>query len=136
LKTALVVDCSTVLAWAFDDELSEKADRAMMLAAERGMVAPPIWWYEVRNTLVVAERRRRLDATRARAVLEALEELHPVFDFDHADDAIISLANVHGLTIYDAAYLEVAQRRGLPLATLDKRLLRAAKTVRVEVVTT
>lgn len=134
MKPPLVVDCSTVLAWAFDDEFSEQADRAMLLAAERGIVAPAIWWYEVRNTLIVAERRKRLGPSRIRAVLEALTELRPVFDFDHEDDAIVNLANVHGLSIYDAAYLEVAERRALPLATLDQSLLRAANRAQVEII--
>jgi len=134
LKPPLVVDCSTVLAWAFDDEFGEQADRAMLLAAERGIVAPAIWWYEVRNTLIVAERRKRLGPSRIRAVLEALTELRPVFDFDHEDDAIVNLANVHGLSIYDAAYLEVAERRALPLATLDQSLLRAANRAQVEII--
>ena len=134
MKPPLVVDCSTVLAWAFDDEFSEQADRAMLLAAERGIVAPAIWWYEVRNTLIVAERRKRLGPSRTRAVLEALTELRPVFDFDHEHDAIVNLANVHGLSIYDAAYLEVAERRALPLATLDQSLLRAANRAQVEII--
>jgi predicted nucleic acid-binding protein len=134
LKTAFVVDCSTVLAWAFDDELSEQADRAMMLAAEQGIVTPAIWWYEVRNTLIVAERRKRLGVARIRSVLEALAELNPVFDFDHDDDRTANPAKVHGLSIYDAAYLEVAERRALPLATLDQRLLRAAKRAGLEIV--
>ena len=57
-----------------------------------------------------------------------------MFDFDHEDDAIVNLANVHGLSIYDAAYLEVAERRALPLATLDQSLLRAANRAQVEII--
>lgn len=128
----LVLDCSIVLAWAFADESSAEADRVMTLAAERGVVVPAIWWYEIRNTLVMGERRGRIESESSRAVLAALSELNPVCDFDHHEATIMDVARSHGLSLYDAAYLEVARRLALPLATLDKSLHRAAGNAAIE----
>jgi len=106
----------------------------MTLAAERGVVVPAIWWYEIRNTLVMGERRGRIESESSRAVLAALAELNPVCDFDHHEATIMDLARSHGLSLYDAAYLEVARRLALPLATLDKSLHRAAGSAAIELV--
>lgn len=130
----LVLDCSIVLAWAFSDELSGEADRAMTLAAERGLVVPAIWWYEIRNVLVMGERRGRIEPESSRAVLAALAELNPVRDFEHHDATIMDVARSYGLSVYDAAYVEVARRLALPLATLDKSLRRAAGMAAIELV--
>lgn len=130
----LVLDCSIVLAWAFSDELSGEADRAMTLAAERGLVVPAIWWYEIRNVLVMGERRGRIEPESSRAVLAALTELNPVRDFEHHDATIMDVARSYGLSVYDAAYVEVARRLALPLATLDKSLRRAAAMAAIELV--
>ncbi|MFM8703704.1 MAG: type II toxin-antitoxin system VapC family toxin [Planctomycetia bacterium] len=129
-----MLDCSIVLAWAFADESSAEADRAMTLAADRGLVVPAIWWYEIRNALVMGERRGRIEAESSRAVLAALAELSPVCDFNHHEATIMDLARSLGLSLYDAAYMEVAGRLGLPLATLDKGLRRAAGKAAVELV--
>lgn len=106
----------------------------MTLAAERGVVVPAIWWYEIRNTLVMGERRGRIESESSRAVLAALAELNPVCDFDHHEPTIMDVARSHGLSLYDAAYLEVARRLALPLATLDKSLHRAARKAAIELV--
>lgn len=130
----LVVDCSIVLAWAFADESSGEADQAMTLAAERGLVVPAIWWYEIRNALVTGERRGRIEPESSRAVLAALADLNPVRDFEHHEPTILELARSHGLSVYDAAYLEVARRLELPLATIDKSLRRVAGMAGVEMI--
>jgi predicted nucleic acid-binding protein len=126
LTKPLVVDCSIVLAWAFADEMSGEADRAMTLAAERGLVVPAIWWYEIRNALFMGERRGRIESESSRSVLAALGELNPICDFEHHEGMILDVARSYGLSVYDAAYVEVARRLALPLATLDKSLRRAA----------
>lgn len=130
----LVVDCSIVLAWAFADESSGEADQAMTFAAERGLVVPAIWWYEIRNALVTGERRGRIEPESSRAVLAALADLNPVRDFEHNEPTILELARSHGLSVYDAAYLEVARRLELPLATIDKSLRRVAGMAGVEMI--
>lgn len=106
----------------------------MTLAAERGLVVPAIWWYEIRNALVTGERRGRIEPESSRAVLAALADLNPVRDFEHNEPTILELARSHGLSVYDAAYLEVARRLELPLATIDKSLRRVAGMAGVEMI--
>ena len=125
--TAPVLDCSIVLAWCLEDEQNPFAERAMQITTERGAVMPGIWCYEFRNALVVNERRGRLSARDTRATLADLEDMSIARDIDHSDDSVQDLSRRHGLSVYDAAYLEVAVRRVLPLASLDHRLREAAK---------
>jgi len=131
---ATVLDASIVGCWLLPDEMHATADKARtLLLSARGSV-PRLWWFEVRNLLLVAERRNRIDVMQMRAGLALLDEI-PV-DIDHAPDsgAIINLARQHRLTIYDAAYLELARRKSLPLATLDAALISAANAEQVALV--
>lgn len=104
----------------------------MRMTVDRGAVVPQLWWYEVRNALAVNERRRRLTAQDTRATLANLSAMRFVLDFDHDGGVVMELARRHGLSVYDAAYLEVAIRRSVPLATLDDRLHAAALAAEVE----
>ncbi len=108
------------------DEDHALADQSMELTLENGAVVPGIWWYEVRNALSTNERRGRIDAKHTRARLTDLREMRISADHDHDDRVILNLARTHGLSVYDAAYLETALRRSLPLASLDRRLREAA----------
>jgi predicted nucleic acid-binding protein len=92
---------------------------------------PVLWWFEVRNVLVVNERRGRIDPTGSAAFLADLERLPINFDRQFANEAVLALARAHRLTFYDAAYLELALRADAPLATLDQQLARAARAARV-----
>ena len=130
--TAIVIDNSVVLAWCLADESDALADAAMDVVADRGAVVPGIWWYEVRNALVVNERRKRLTAADTGATLADLEHLGISIDRDHDRDVLIAIARQHDLSVYDAAYLEVAQRRECLFATLDLRLRKAAESSGVE----
>lgn len=123
---AIVVDNSIVLSWCLADESDPVADRAMQRAVEDGAVVPGIWWYDLRNALVVNERRGRLDAADTVATLNDLREMPIAIDWEHDDAALFALARQHELSVYDAACLEVAVRRALPLASLDQRLRQAA----------
>lgn len=96
-----------------------------------GAVVPGIWWYELRNALVVNERRGRIGAEDLRASLADLAEMRISFDTDHDGAVVLDLAGRNGLSVYDAAYVEVAARRALPLASLDSRLRQAAAASRV-----
>ena len=87
---------------------------------------PRLWHYEVRNALLIAERRGRLPPGGAAERLDGLADLDVVTDGDADLPAAFALAVAHGLTFYDALYLELAARRGAALATLDARLARAA----------
>ena len=124
--SALVIDNSIVLAWCLANERHPLAEQAMDLTLERGAVVPGFWWYELRNALIVNERRGRLNAEDTRATLADLDEMSIVDDNRHDTPTILDLSRHHRLSVYDAAYLEVALRRGLPLASLDRRLDQAA----------
>jgi predicted nucleic acid-binding protein len=131
---SFVVDASIALAWHFEDEVSEYADRILDRLREDRAAAPSIWPLEVANALLVAERRGRLSPARVARAVELLLEL-PVSIHDTAADLalgpVLDLARTHGLSAYDAAYLELAMREGLPLATQDEALRAAAQRVGV-----
>ena len=100
----------------------------------QGGVAPSLWRFEVANGLQMAIRRKRIDAAYRAASLVDLAVLPIAIDPDsdrHVWTATVQLAEQHGLTIYDAAYLELAQRRRLPLASLDRALRQAAISIGV-----
>ncbi len=125
----LVIDCSLTMAWYFKDEATPytNAVRAAM-AAERAIV-PAIWALEVANVLIMGERRKRSTQANAAKWLRFLSALPITIDTDtpfRAFDPMLDLARLHKLTAYDTAYLELAIRLGLPLATLDGDLEKAA----------
>jgi predicted nucleic acid-binding protein len=127
-----VVDASVTMSWY----LSEEVDPAAGLAFERldgaGAVAPILWWFEVRNALVVNERRGRLDATATAGILAHLDGLPIRLDLDQEGHVVLALARAHRLTVYDAAYLELALRADARLATLDRKLASAAQAAGVQ----
>lgn len=130
----LVLDASIVACWILPDEQNAKADLALdALERERAFV-PEIWGYEVRNLLVMNERRGRILQNVTTAGLKFLSAL-PI-DVERAadEDAALDLARKHRLTFYDAAYLELARRKGLPLATLDAELIAAARAERIALI--
>src|SRR4051794_15798506 len=121
-----VIDASITACWAFSDESDATAAAARARLEVESAVAPSLWGFEIRNTLVVNERRKRIRADVSDRFLRLLAEL-PIVIARSADETdILVLARRHALTIYDAAYLEVARRRREPLATLDRKLAAAA----------
>jgi predicted nucleic acid-binding protein len=132
---AFVLDASAAIAWASPDE---EPPAALDAAVTSGLaVAPALWPYEVHNVLVTLARRGRLageDWTlAAQAIgLIRIEIETPVRE--RIEGPVSALAQKHGLTVYDAAYLELARRRALPLATLDEALRKVARSLRVKVV--
>ena len=127
----IVVDNSIFLSWCLADENDPIAERAMELTIEQGAIVPGIWWYELRNALIVNERRGRLDAADSRSTLADLGVMRITIDRDHDEAPLLDLAREHDLSVYDAAYLEVALRRSLPLASLDRRLCDAASACQI-----
>ena len=123
---AVVVDASVAAAWCFrDEEGSNEAEKAIArLSSETGIV-PGLFWHEMRSVLVVAERIDRLEASAADRHLRRLRLLPLVTDNDQSDTDTVELARRHGLSGYDAAYLETAKRHGADLVTLDRRLASA-----------
>jgi predicted nucleic acid-binding protein len=123
---AFVLDASVTACWAFDDEDHPDARVAFERIRTEEAVVPSLWWFEVRNILVVNERRRRIAETATTAFLSALSRLPVREDRNPSEDAVLRLARAHQLSVYDAAYLELAQREGAALATLDAQLQKAA----------
>jgi predicted nucleic acid-binding protein len=125
----IVVDTSIALAWFMPDEQSSLATDVLSQVAERGGLIPPFFRIEFGNALIMAVRRKRIDMDYRRRAFERIAELELVTDHGGIDESVpvaVALADVHMLTLYDALYLELALRAGLPLATLDKQLARAA----------
>jgi predicted nucleic acid-binding protein len=126
---SLVLDSSATLAWVYSEEITEPIRAVFARLNERGAWVPGLWRLEVANVLQAGVRRGRHDAAFRDATLVDLALLPISVDPEterHAWSATIRLAHQYGLTVYDAAYLELAQRRGLPLATLDDELRSAA----------
>jgi|SRR5271157_5913198 len=120
------LDASIVVAWAFPDEQHPVAGVALEhLETEDGAV-PALWWFEVRNALIAGERRQRLGQAGTAAFLQRLARLPIVIDRTPEEPALLDLARRYRLTVYDAAYLELALRLGVSLATIDNDLIYAA----------
>ncbi len=126
----VVVDNSVVMAWCFQDVGGPYAEDVLDALADYGAMVPAIWPLEVANALTAAERRQRLTAADSTRFLDLLGHL-PITIVAETPErvfgAIFSLARETGLSSYNASYLDLAMREGLPLATLDEGLARAAK---------
>jgi predicted nucleic acid-binding protein len=126
---SLVIDASLTLTWYFEDEATGAAEEVLDAVAERGAFVPPLWRLEVANAFQSGIKRRRIDAAYRDASLADLEKLPITIDADtdaHVWTTTLRLSDRFGLTIYDACYLELAQRLNLPFATLDQELRAAA----------
>jgi len=125
-----VLDASTVLTWCFPDEHSDEAQQALtFLQQGYEAVAPSFWPVEVLNALLMGERRRRITQGLTQTFLRDLQKLPVTLDSSPAPAVfadVEALARRHRMTAYDAAYLELALRQKLPVATLDRDLLRAS----------
>ncbi|HWE86766.1 MAG TPA: type II toxin-antitoxin system VapC family toxin [Terracidiphilus sp.] len=126
---SIVVDSSVSLAWAYSDEATPAVIETLRTLIAEGAWVPGIWRLEVANALSVGIRRGRADAAFLDSTLADLAQLPIREDPDtslHAWGATMRLAGKHSLTTYDASYLELALRRSIPLATLDRQLRAAA----------
>jgi predicted nucleic acid-binding protein len=129
---ALVIDASIVGAWVHADETSRIADAAAEVLRNQSGLVPGLFWFEVRNLLLVGERRKRISAEYTSVFLCRLDRLPLGIDRDCDSARVMDLARRHGLTVYDAVYLEVAERQGIRLATLDRQLAAAALATGVD----
>jgi predicted nucleic acid-binding protein len=132
---SLVLDSSVTLAWIYPDETTDAIRQVFEDIADAGAVVPALWRLEVANSLTVALRRGRIAEALRAAALADLAFLDITVDAatdTHAWGSTLHLADRLGLTLYDAAYLELAQRRALRLATLDTALMAAAQALGVE----
>jgi predicted nucleic acid-binding protein len=122
-----VVDASVTASWLLPDEQFSVADEAYARLATDHALVPSLWWFEMRNLFVMNERRGRIDSEKTRRALELLAELPIRVDNGVLEASLLHLARRHQLTVYDSAYLELAQRTSAPLATLDTALANAAR---------
>ena len=129
--TGIVVDASVALAWCFPDEASEYADGVLVALEGRTVIVPAVWALEIANAVLVAERRKRVKQQEVRRFVELLGGLTIL---EHSQTAaetvknVLPLARAYSLSAHDAAYLDVAVRRGAPLATQDRTLRKAARS--------
>jgi predicted nucleic acid-binding protein len=133
---AFVLDCSVTLSWLLPDERDAATDTLLEELERTTAVAPAIWPYEVANALLVAQSRARIDnddLIRMRGALAALPIEVEAVAGNHVLSAVSDLGRRLDITSYDAAYVELAGRRRLPLATLDARLRKACAALKVEV---
>ncbi len=138
MRDGFVLDCSLTMAWCFDDEATPETDRIRDALAGVRAIVPSLWPIEVANAFLVGERRKRLDEARGRRFLSLLGHLPILVDDETAARAWADtgyLARARQLSAYDATYLELALRRGLPLACLDGKLKAAARAAGVLIFT-
>lgn len=134
-----VLDASVTMAWCFGDEATQYTRDVLTLLQRAEAVVPPLWPFEVSNVIAVALRNRRLNAVEAGRFLDLVAALPIEVDAQrtrHVFEKVLPLAREHGLSSYDAAYLELAVRRDVPIATLDARLKQAAARMGVRPVRT
>ena len=135
--TAFVLDASMTLAWHFRDEVNDRSRAVSALTDTHSVVVPGHWFAEIANGHLAGERRGRAtpqDATYLAMRLQMLEIEVDTIAPEQVFDRILPLARAHRLTVYDTLYLELAERRGLPLASLDRDLNTAAMGVGIKLV--
>ncbi len=134
----LVLDASLTVAWGFEDESGSPAQAVLDRLDGEVAVAPLIWPFEVANAVLVGERRQRWSRAEVAGFFELLAALPIEIESDGGSTLalgpVLTLAREHRLSVYDASYLELAMRQGLPLATLDRRLQETATRLGVSLV--
>ncbi len=140
INKRIVLDASVAVAWCFEDESTRFTEGVLdLLSAGTEVLTPAIWPFEVANALLVAERRKRITLAQVTALLQRIAGLRISVDPIQPGTAfnqILSIARQSGLSEYDAAYVELALREALPLATLGDKLRRAATRVGITLVET
>jgi predicted nucleic acid-binding protein len=130
---ALVPDASAIVSLAFPDEDPGYAAAVIDIINGDQAFVPSLFWFEVRNALLMGERRRRITLQQTSAFVGDLALLPFEIDDQLHEASVMDLARKHQLTVYDAVYLELAQRKSLPLATVDQALARAARVIGVAI---
>ncbi len=133
-----VVDNSVVMSWCFKDETNKYADTVLNRLTEAAAVVPSIWPLEVVNVLLVAERQKRLSESDSVRFITLLSQLPIVVEYERPEKMmkeLLSLARANNLSSYDASYLDLAMRKGFPIATLDNKLMEAARRIDVPILT-
>ena len=135
MTSGFILDCSVAATWIFDEEASPNTDKLLERASETGAIVPALWHWEVANVLAIGVRRKRIELSSAVERLARLGQL-PITTDDETPARLRTptflLAQAHSLTVYDAAYLELAQRTGFELASKDAALCAAAAALGVK----
>lgn len=128
MPTEVVLDCSLVMGWCFEDERHPLSEQVRASLDKTPGIVPSIWPLEIANVLAMAERKNRLTRAQALGILADLRLLPIEVDVPspEAVERVLAIAAERRLSAYDAAYLELAERRSAALATLDERLAKAA----------
>lgn len=125
-----VLDCSVAISWCLQDEDSTYANAVLtLLSSQNQVVIPSIWWLEITNVLLVAERRQRSTSIQSDQAIRMLQSLPILIDTTSMQEtlgSILTFGRDYNLATYDAAYLELAMREKLLLATLDQKLATVA----------
>lgn len=136
MTPTLILDCSMAMAWCFNDESTLETARIQDRLVAEAAVVPAHWFLEVANVLAMAEKRKRISTGDSHRFVQLMACLDIQVDEEssrRAFDHLIPLCRSHGLTSYDAAYLDLALRRQLPLASLDDALRNAATSLGMQV---
>ncbi len=131
-----VIDNSVVMSWCFRDESNDYADIVLDNLQKSTAVVPPVWPLEVANVLLVAKRRKRLGEADSIRFVTLLNQLPITVEEGQSEKMmleILTLAREHRVSSYDASYLDLAMRKGLSIATLDRGLRAAAKKTKVQI---
>ncbi len=135
MDKSFVVDNSVVMTWCFQDQADPYADSVLDRLTEATAYVPSVWPLEVANVLLTAERKKYIGQADSIRFVSLLQQLPIVVDYESPQKVmhdLIGLGRAYGLSSYDASYLNLAMKKGLPLATLDKNLREAAKSVGVQ----
>lgn len=134
---AFVLDCSVTMAWCFADEANEQSDKALSLLTQSKALVPNLWSIEVVNVLSVAERKQRLTAIQSNTFINLLQALPIEIDIHNnglPNTRVLEISREHQISAYDASYLELAERKNIPLASFDKALCEAAKASGISII--
>ena len=133
----IALDCSVAISWMFEDEKTKFSEKVLeSLVDGEQAVVPALWPLEIANVLLISERRKRLgpdDPAKCWEMLQKLSIEVETFSSLQTGRTAFVLARSYGLSSYDASYLELAMRREIPIATLDKNLAKAARSANIKV---
>jgi predicted nucleic acid-binding protein len=136
MSESFVIDNSVVMSWCFKDENNQYADDVLDRFSDSTAFVPSIWPLEVVNVLLVAERNKRLREADSVRFITLLSQLPITVEYEQTGRImkdLLALARANNLSSYDASYLDLSMRKGLPIATLDRRLIVAAKKADVPI---
>ena len=131
-----MLDTSVTMAWLFEDETTRTTEAILDRLTSEDALVPTLWTYEVGNVLLMAERRKRITEAQGRRFTQLLESLPIRISDSHLNSLwsnAVVVAREHGLSVYDGTYLDLAMREGIPLATRDKALRKAAKKLGIKI---